>query len=124
VTGSFNTMKTRAFSPVTKRPFKPLAQLLDQQHIFDLGSTNGTMVGFYIPGYLSGLNIVGLHFHYLSADFKRGGHLLNLSAENAEVEIAELEGLHLTVPNSLDFQHYDFSQGNSKALEVIEKGKH
>src|SRR3569833_530982 len=62
VTGRFSQMKTRAFSPVVKTPFKPLAELLDQQHVFDLVNTNGCMIGYYMPGYLAGINIVGLHF--------------------------------------------------------------
>jgi len=49
------------------------------------------MIGFYIPGYLSGINIVGLHFHYLSSDLGQGGHVLDLSSHLVKVEIAEID---------------------------------
>ncbi|MET3501299.1 acetolactate decarboxylase [Mucilaginibacter rubeus] len=122
VTGDFSKMKTRAFSPVFKKPFKPLSQLLDQQHIFNFEHTNGSMIGFYMPGYLSGINIVGMHFHYLSADRKQGGHVLDVRSDHVKVEISAIDGFHLTVPATTDFKNYDFNKGNSHALNVVEKG--
>jgi acetolactate decarboxylase len=123
ITGNFAAMKTRAFSPVIQKPFKPLSQLLDQQHVFNFEPANGAMIGFYMPGYLSGINIVGLHFHYLSTDFKHGGHVLEVKSAQVTVEIAEIDSYHLSVPNTLDFKKYNFNRGNSQDLNVIEKGK-
>lgn len=122
VTGDFLKMKTRAFSPVIKKPFRPLSQLLDQQHVFNFEHAHGSMIGFYIPGYLSGINIVGMHFHYLSGDRKQGGHVLDIKADDLKVEISAIEGFHLTVPATPDFKNYDFNKGNSHGLNVVEKG--
>jgi len=104
ITGKFMKMGTRAFSPVTQKPYKPLSQLLGQQHFLNCDQTNGTMIGFYMPGYLSGINIVGMHFHYLSADLKKGGHVLDLSSDEVKVEIAAIAGFQLTVPQTADFK--------------------
>jgi acetolactate decarboxylase len=122
ISGDFSKIKTRAFSPVVKKPFKPLAQLLDQQHVFNFEHTNGSMIGFYIPGYLAGINIVGLHFHYLSSDLKQGGHVLDVRSEHVMVEISEIDEFHLNVPATTDYKIYDFKKDNSPALNVVEKG--
>ncbi len=122
ISGDFSKMKTRAFSPVVKKPFKPLSQLLDQQHVFNFENTRGSMIGFYMPGYLAGINIVGLHFHYLSSDHKQGGHVLDAQSEHVMVEISEISGFDLKVPATTEFKTYDFTKGNSPALNVVEKG--
>lgn len=123
IRGNFLKMRTRAFSPVSQKPYKPLSQLLAQQHFFNCDQANGTMIGFYMPGYLSGINIAGMHFHYLSGDFKKGGHVLDLSCVEVEVEIAAIAGFQLVVPQTADFKNYEFNLGNSHDLNVIEKGK-
>lgn len=123
ITGMFSQIETRAFSPVSSKPFKPLTQLLAKQHLFQYDQMYGTMVGFYMPPYLSGLNIVGLHFHYLSADRKKGGHVVNLRADHLKVELSEINGFHLHIPDTEDFRSFGFSSGNSHDLNVIEKGK-
>jgi len=38
--------------------------------------TEGTLVGFYTPAFMGSLSVPGMHLHFLSADRKTGGHLL------------------------------------------------
>ncbi|MDD6134114.1 MAG: acetolactate decarboxylase [Selenomonadaceae bacterium] len=38
-----------------------------------------TLVGLYCPSYMGELNSVGWHFHFLSDDKKKSGHILELS---------------------------------------------
>lgn len=122
INGTFSHVRTRAFSPVGEQPFKPLALLLDQQHFFDLNNTTGTLVGFYMPGYLSGINITGMHFHYLSSDRKHGGHVVGLKADSLKLEITQIKGFFLTVPDTANFEKFDFNRKNAPDLKRIEKG--
>ena len=122
IKGTFSSIRTRAFPPVREKPFKPLAQLLDQQQFFELKGTAGDMIGFYIPGYLSGINIVGLHFHFLSQDRKSGGHVVGVQAKYLTIEIAEIKALNLLPPHTEDFKNYKFNGVNSPNLQKIEKG--
>ncbi|TWR26315.1 acetolactate decarboxylase [Mucilaginibacter pallidiroseus] len=122
IKGTFSSIRTRAFPPVREKPFKPLAQLLDQQQFFELKGTAGDMIGFYIPGYLSGINIVGLHFHFLSQDRKSGGHVVGVHAKYLTIEIAEIKALHLLPQHTEDFKNYKFNGVNSPNLQKIEKG--
>jgi acetolactate decarboxylase len=123
ISGTFSKIKTRAFPPMLDKPGKPLAQLLDQQHFFEANETQGVMVGFYMPGYLSGINITGLHFHFLSQDRSAGGHVIGLSAQNLVVETAELKDFHLQTLDTNEFRKFRFNGGNSLQLRQIEKGE-
>jgi len=122
INGNFSLIQTRAFPPVREKPFKPLAQLLDQQQFFGLKETAGDMIGFYIPGYLSGINIVGLHFHFLSQDRKSGGHVVGIQAKHLTVEIAEIKAFQLLPQQTEDFKNYKFKGVNSPNLQSIEQG--
>jgi acetolactate decarboxylase len=123
ISGTFSKMKTRAFPPTQDKPGKPLAQMLDQQRFFEATETKGVMVGFYMPGYLSGINITGLHFHFLSQDRSAGGHVVGLAAQNLVMEITELKDFHLQTLDTDDFRKFRFNGGNSLQLRQIEKGE-
>jgi acetolactate decarboxylase len=122
IKGLFSTVRTRAFPAVDRPPFKPLAQLLDQQQFFDWSATEGDMVGFYIPGYLSGLNIVGLHFHFLSKNRKSGGHVVQVQAKELVIAIEQVQEFRLLPLDSKDFSQFKFDGQNSPNLQKIEKG--
>jgi acetolactate decarboxylase len=120
--GLFSSISTRAFPPVLKEPYKPLVQLLDQQQFFELKATEGDMIGFYMPGYLTGLNIVGLHFHFLSKDRQAGGHVVAVQAKLLALEIAEIKEYHLVPPDTDNFRKQRSAGDNSTGLQKIEKG--
>jgi len=122
ISGRFSKIRTCAFPKLVQKPFKPLSQLLDQQRFFDHKETDGEMIGFFMPDYLSGINITGLHFHFLSHDRKAGGHIVDLTAENLTLELAEIKGFYLQPPATNEFQQFKFIRGNSQALQKIEKG--
>ncbi len=50
------------------------------QHEFELGPVDGTMVGFRFPEYAEGIEVSGYHLHFVSADRSRGGHVLDSRA--------------------------------------------
>jgi acetolactate decarboxylase len=48
-------------------------------------------VGFWCPAYSGpGIQVPGFHLHYISADRARGGHVLQLSLEEAEAQSIEV----------------------------------
>lgn len=122
ISGTFNYVKTRAFPKRTQKPFPPLATLLDQQHFFDIRNTPGVLVGFNLPAYLNGLSIEGFHFHFLSDDKTKGGHMLDFSSSALKVEIAEQTDFQLKIPQDSAFREYDFKKQHNADLDKVEKG--
>ncbi|SHH20427.1 acetolactate decarboxylase [Chryseobacterium oranimense] len=123
ITRKFTHMKTRAFPPVEKEPFPILTSIADRQKTFDFSNTEGTLVGFYLPEYLNGINIKGFHFHFISSDKKNGGHVLDFEGENLKTEIAPLESFRLETPKDKDFRNFQFETKNNESLELLEQGK-
>ncbi|POY36160.1 acetolactate decarboxylase [Solitalea longa] len=122
ITGRFNKIKTRAFPPFKQEPFPPLSSILDKQQFFNFENIEGTLVGFYLPSYLNGVSISGLHFHFLSNDKKHGGHVLDYEGNGFKVEIARLYGFQLDEQNDPALQHFEFKKTANESLEKVEKG--
>jgi acetolactate decarboxylase len=78
IDGRFPQLKARSVKPQTP-PYQPLSEVLARdQVVFDLVNVHGTLVGFRFPACFSGVNAPGWHFHFLAADRRSGGHVLDL----------------------------------------------
>jgi acetolactate decarboxylase len=78
IEGRFPRLKLRS-EAAQNPPYRPLAEVLRNQVVFDLADLQGTLVGFRYPSGLAALNVPGWHLHFLSADHLHGGHVLNLT---------------------------------------------
>ncbi len=121
VTGKFSYIKTRTV-PAQEKPYKPLSEVTKTQPTFEKKDVDGTLVGFLLPAFTSGVNVPGYHLHFLSADKTFGGHVLELSIEEANVEIQEINNFYMTLPEDDDaFGKIDLSKDRSKDLNQVEK---
>ena len=91
VEGTFKYIKARSVSAQSK-PYPSLAEALEGQTIFEFNDVTGTLVGFWCPTYVEGINAPGYHFHFITSDRQNGGHLLDCETENAKVEIDYTSG--------------------------------
>lgn len=123
LSGNFRAISTRAFPPFINGDNRPLAQVLGTQRIFRFNNLSGRLIGFYLPGYLAGINIAGFHFHFLSQDLTKGGHVLELEHKGVlHIEIAELDNILLEMPKTGSFLDFPFTKENKGDLEKVEKG--
>jgi acetolactate decarboxylase len=67
------------------------------------------------------LNIAGYHFHFLSNDRTKGGHLLECSGKNLRVRVERLSDFHLCLPESEEFLRADLTQNPAKDLAYAEQ---
>ncbi|WP_437398764.1 acetolactate decarboxylase [Flagellimonas lutimaris] len=110
VNGTFNALKNRTYPIVSSKPYPEFSEVVKTQKVFDLQSIKGSLVGFYIPSFLKGVNIPGFHFHFVSNDEKYGGHVLELELANAKVEIRELSSYEVNFPENPEFQFIDMNK--------------
>lgn len=82
IDGTFSSVKARSV-PRQERPYPPLADVIEEQVVFELTDVAGTMVGFRCPAYVDGLNAVGYHLHFLTEDRDAGGHVLEFQVTEA-----------------------------------------
>jgi acetolactate decarboxylase len=98
-----------------------LARAAEIQPEFDFTDVDGTLVGIWAPQFSSALNIAGYHFHFLSEDRTKGGHLLDCSGNNLRVRVERLNNFHLSLPESEEFLRVDLTKDPSKDLAYAEQ---
>ena len=121
LTGTFRQMKTRSV-PAQTKPYVPLIEAARNQAIFDLGQCGGTLVGFRMPGFVKGINVPGYHVHFLTADRKAGGHVLDFTLDGGTLELAVCSRIDLLLPADANaLKGIDFSRDRAQELEKVEK---
>src|ERR1700735_4270128 len=120
IDGHFEHVHTRAMKATLDG--LPLAKAAATQPEFDFRDINGTLVGLWSPQFSSSLNVAGYHFHFLSDDRTRGGHLLDCSGKNLRVRVERLNDFHLSLPESEEFLRADLTKDTSTDLAYAEQG--
>ncbi len=119
VEGRFSRIKVR--SVPRQESYRPLAEVAKDQPTFEYTNTEGTLVGFYTPPFMGSLSVPGMHLHFLSADRKTGGHLLECCPGGVTVGVQFLTTLELGLPMSFDYLTCDFQRDTEKDLESAER---
>ena len=120
VDGLFTSVKTRSI-PRQQKPYPPLAAAAEKQAVFELANVKGTIVAFRYPAYLAGVNMPGYHCHFITADRRAGGHLLDCRVEGATVAVDALPNFYLRLPDSQEFLKSDLTGDRRHELEKIER---
>lgn len=120
VSGDFTYVKTRSV-PGQKKPYPPLVEVTKNQPVFELHKVKGTLVGFWCPAYVEGINVPGYHLHFLTEDHKAGGHLLDFSMQNSLIEIDATPNFSMSLPLSEDFGKMNMAEDRSHETEKVEK---
>ena len=94
ITGTFTQVKTRSVHH-QEEPYPTLSEVIANQVTFDFENIDGTMVGFRFPNEVEGANVQGYHFHFLTADKRHGGHLLECTIQDAEISIDHTTGIEI-----------------------------
>ncbi|MGH6995330.1 MAG: acetolactate decarboxylase [Stellaceae bacterium] len=98
IVGRFQAMQVRS-EPKQQPPYRPLAEVIRmQQVVHDLGAVDGTLVGFRFPVAASSVNVAGWHFHFITADGTRCGHVLGLTTGAGRAAVQAIADLHVRFP--------------------------
>ncbi len=122
IDGTFDSVKYRS-EYVQKKPYKPLAKAMEtDQTFFDKQNDKGTIVGLYCPDFMDKLNSPGWHFHYVNSDRKNGGHLLEVSAKKAAVQLSKKINFTMKLTEDKKFQNLPLLKDMSKDMSKVETG--
>jgi acetolactate decarboxylase len=120
VDGDFELVKARSV-PRQEPPYRPLADVIADQHVFELRDLEGTLVGFRFPDYAQGIEAAGYHLHFISVDRTRGGHVLDFEARSGRVRVDTSADLHVELPAGIELAAPDLSAATHDALERVER---
>jgi acetolactate decarboxylase len=121
IDGTFEQMKVRSV-PAQEEPYPLLVDVIkEEQAVFELEDVEGSIVGFWLPYYVEGINVPGYHFHFIDYSREKGGHVLDYVIMNGTVCVDYTTGFELSLPESPEFMNADLSRDKSNQLHTVEK---
>ena len=120
IAGRFSEMNVRS-EYAQQEPYKPLAKVLEtDQTFYDYSDIDGTIVAMYCPPYMSDLNASGWHLHFISDDKTKGGHVLGLHIEKADIALDLTDNFEMKLPNNDMFSGFDLTIDQSEDIKKVE----
>jgi acetolactate decarboxylase len=119
--GRFELVRARSV-PAQAPPYRPLTEVVADQHVFDLVDAEGTMLGFRFPAYAEGIEVAGYHLHFIDRERARGGHVLDSRSAGLRARIDPSNDLHVELPPLVDFADPDLAAATHAAVDAVERG--
>jgi len=120
IDGRFGRVRARSV-PRQTPPYRPLTEVVAEQHVFELSDVTGTMLGFRFPDYAEGIEVSGYHLHFISEDRERGGHVLDSrGAERLRVRVDPSSDLHVELPAGIELADPELASATHAAVEQVE----
>jgi acetolactate decarboxylase len=110
--------------PKQTRPYPPLTEVVAHQTNWDAHDVHGTIVGFRFPANLQGIEVAGVHLHFVSHDRTVGGHITDLALRSGTLWLEELSELHVEVPEGVHVSAADAGADLGAAIRAVEGGTH
>jgi acetolactate decarboxylase len=113
----FATVRVRSVTP--QEPGTRLVEATRSQTVRDFADSEGTLVGFFTPTFLSHVGVPGLHLHFITSGRDAGGHVLSLTVERGTLMADETMRLTLALPDTQAFRSAELAVDKDE-LEVAE----
>jgi len=120
--GRFELVRARSV-PAQSPPYRPLTEVVADQHVFELEEVEGTMLGFRFPDYVEGIEVGGYHLHFIDRERRRGGHVLDSrSAAALRARLDPSDDLHVELPPAVELADPDLAAATHAAVDAVERG--
>jgi len=118
--GRFDLVRARSV-PRQIPPYRPLTEVVLEQHVFELRDVAGTMLGFRFPEYAEGIEVSGFHLHFIDDDRQRGGHVLSSRAQGLRARLDPSNDLYVELPLGLELGDPGLAASTHAAVEQVER---
>lgn len=104
IRGTFPEMVVGGANRVGDGDRTPLADLMKSRPQYSGKAIPGTIVAFYYPTYVGGVDLSPFHMHFLSDDKRVGGHIMSLRLDNTALQVAidVKSGVDIELPKERD----------------------
>ena len=119
VESRFSLVKARVMKAVHEGTGLTAAASGQEEFLFE--EVEGTLVGLWSPGFAGSFSVPGYHFHFLSADRQRGGHVLEYKAVDVSIEGCAMNEMHVSLPETEEFLRADLRRDAQADLISAER---
>lgn len=119
IDGRFASLKTRVMKAVSAGV--GLKEAASAQEEFAFEETDGTLVGLWSPAFAKSFSVPGYHFHFLSKDRQRGGHVLACQAGGVTIDSCAISEMHVSLPETEQFLRADLTRDPNDDLTSAEQ---
>lgn len=119
IDGIFEHVRTRSVQ-AQQKPYPKLADVIQDQAVFDFENIPGTIVGFWMPASFSGLNVTGYHLHFISEDRSSGGHLLDCAIKEGLIELDKTNLFSLVLPKHFELLNTKLNENEDSGIQGLE----
>ena len=93
------------------------------QKSFTFSNVAGTLVCLYYPDYMAGINAAGWHFHFVSEDRSKGGHVFNVIMKKGTAILDKISKIEMQLPWEASFDTYALTSVSQKDVKKVEQEK-
>lgn len=123
IDGSFEKVDARSENGLRSQHVELKELLSMNQKAFTFEHVKGSLVCLYYPDYMEGINAAGWHFHFVSDDKTKGGHVFDLSMEFGHATLDKISQLEMQLPTEAAFDTYSLTKASQKDIKQVEQGK-
>ena len=117
ITGKFDSIVIRSV-PKQVKPYKRLIEAYKKQGVFTFLNQEGTLLGYKFPKYLKEVNMDAYHFHFLSTDKTKGGHLLDCTLLSGQIAVSYVRNYTLLLPDNEFFNHTVLTNNKAEIKQI------
>jgi acetolactate decarboxylase len=110
----------RSVHPQSK-PYRPINTRKDFQSVWRREDLRGTFVGIRSPAWAQGVTVPGYHWHFLAADRRSGGHVLDCDVRGGTIRFDVCGSWLVRIDESAAFNAVDLSADMREELDRVER---
>jgi acetolactate decarboxylase len=110
----------RSVHPQAK-PYRPINARSDFQSVWKREDLRGTFVGIRSPRWAHGITVPGYHWHFMAADRRSGGHVLDSHLRGGTISYDVCGSWLVKLEESADFNGVNLSADLREELDLIER---
>ena len=122
IDGAFSRVCARSESAFRSHHVDLKSILEKTQKDFFFDDIRGSLVCVYYPDYMDGINAAGWHFHFISEDRKKGGHVFELNMLHGNVQMDKINRIEICLPKEAAFDTYSLKEASGEDIKKVEQG--
>ena len=89
---------------------------------FAFENVDGSLVCFYFPKFMDGVNTPGWHFHFINDARTFGGHVFDVDMVHGTATLNKTDRFILDLPTNRAFQHAALENASKEEIRQVEQG--